>query len=334
MGNPAMERVAMSRLACLVVLLSTFVFTAFAGTNEQRSLILVVGAPGEDEFQEAFATAAGVWKEGAQQGGLKLTTIGEGTGSKESDRTLLLNALTNEAARPGGELWLVFLGHGTFDGRTARFNLRGPDISPDDIATALKSCERPVALIQCASGSGPFLNALSGPGRVVITATRSGHEINVTRFGQYIARAIADPAADLDKDGQTSLLEAYLMASRQVEQFYKEEGRLASEHALLDDNGDGLGTPAEWFRGVRAVRKAADGKAVDGVRAHQLTLVRGGAEEQLSPDVRARRDELEQQLSTLRDRKPAMPETEYYEQLEAILLETARLYHPITEARK
>ncbi|HEX4349276.1 MAG TPA: hypothetical protein VH251_02755, partial [Verrucomicrobiae bacterium] len=169
-------------------------------------------------------------------------------------------------------------------------------------------------------------NALSGPDRVIITATRSGYEVNATRFGGYMAKAIADPAADLDKDGQTSLLEAFLLASREVAQFYKEAGRLATEHPLLDDNGDGLGTSADWFRSVRAVKTAANGKSVDGVRAHQFHLVRSEVEQELSPAARGRRDELEKKLSELRSRKETMPEDQYYSQLEGILVEIARLY--------
>ena len=111
-----------------------------------------------------------------------------------------------------------------------------------------------------------------------------------------------------------------------MEQFYKEEGRLATEHSLLDDNGDGLGTPPEWFRGVRAVKAPADGKSVDGVRAHQLNLVRSEAERELTIEVRARRDELEQKLSALRVRKSQMKEADYYEALEGLLVEIARLY--------
>jgi len=122
------------------------------------------------------------------------------------------------------------------------------------------------------------------------------------------------------------VLEAFLMASRQVEDFYKEAGRLATEHALIDDNGDGLGTPAEFFQGVRAVKKAADGKTVDGVRAHQMNLVRSANEQELSPPLRARRDELEAQLSSLRDRKKQMKEEDYYNQLEKILVDMANLY--------
>jgi hypothetical protein len=190
----------------------------------------------------------------------------------------------------------------------------------------LKPCKRPLAVIDCSSASGPFINALSGPDRVIVTATRSGDEVNATRFGGYLAKAIADPAADLDKDGQTSLLEAFLLASRQTQQFYKEAGRLATEHALLDDNGDGLGTPADWFHGVRAFKTAADGKSADGVAAQQLMLVRSQVEQELSPEVRARRDELEKQLSELRARKTDMNEDTYYRQLERILVEIARLY--------
>jgi hypothetical protein len=293
-------------------------------------LILVIGAPGEPEYAEQFSTWAGLWKTAAAKGGLQTSVIGESTEKPDDDLQRLLGVLTNEIAKPAGEMWLVFIGHGTFDGRSAKFNLRGPDLSATNLAAVLKPCRRPLVVIQCASASGPFLNALSGPGRVIITATRSGNEVNVTRFGGYFARAIADPAADLDKDGQTSLLEAYLAAAREVAQSYKEQGRLMTEHALLDDNGDGLGTPAEWFHGTHAFKLAADGKSVDGVRANQIFLVPGDAERQLPPDVRARRDELEQKLSALRSRKAQMNEDDYYRQLEAVLLELARLYNGTT----
>ena len=347
MGHPAMERNAVrsgekhrtsnferrtskdGKTECwkLLALFAALLIASVsqAQTNDQRTLVLVVGAAGEPEYGEQFATSADLWKRAATNGGFKISIIGESQNG-ENDRAQLLGVLTNEVARPAGELWLVFIGHGTFDGRTAKFNLRGPDISAGELADALKPCRRPLAVIQCASASGPFLNALSAPGRVIITATRSGYEVNATRFGNYFARAVADPAADLDKDGQTSLLEAFLMASRQVDEFYQDAGRLATEHALLDDNGDGLGTPADWFRGVRAVKKAADGKTVDGVRAHQMFLVRSSTEQELSPSRRARRDELESQLSALHDRKSQMKEDDYYNQLEKILVETATLY--------
>ena len=317
----------LGRMLPIVCLLAALMAVATPNqTNGSRSLVLVIGAPGEPGYAEQFSAWAALWKQAAAKGGLQTVVIGEDKDKPDQDLTRLLTVLTNEVAKPAGELWLVLIGHGTFDGRSAKFNLRGPDISAADLAAVLKPCRRPLAVIQCASASGPFLNALSASNRVVITATRSGFEVNATRFGGYLAQAIADPAADLDKDGQTSLLEAYLAASRQVEQFYKEQGRLMTEHSLLDDNGDGLGTPAEWFRGVRSVKSAADAKAVDGVRTHQMFLVRSDVEQQLSPELRARRYKLEQELGALRSRKTKVNEDEYYRQLEGILLETARLY--------
>jgi len=297
-----------------------------AQSNEDRTLVLTIGAPGETEYGEQFSAWADLWKQAAVKGALRVRVVGQDAAASTDDRTRLLNVLAEEVSRPAGELWLVFIGHGTYDGHSAKFNLRGPDISADDLAAALKPCQRPLVIVQCASASGPFLPALSAPGRVIITATRSGYEVNFARFGGYLARAIGDPAADLDHDGQVSLLEAFLLASRQVDQFYRDQGRLMTEHALLDDNGDGLGTPPEWFRGVRADKKPEKGKSVDGVRAHQMILGRGQGEQALSPEARSRRDELEQALSALRSKKAEMKEDDYYSQLEKLMVETARLY--------
>lgn len=319
-------RIGAAKLIALSLLLILFSNSSFAQTNEQRTLVLVIGAAGESDYGEKFSAWADLWKQAAAKGGLQTSVIGEDTNNPETDLTQLLTILTNEVAKPAGELWIVFIGHGTYDSQAAKFNLRGPDISATDLAAVLKPCHRPLAVINCASASGPFINALSGTNRVIITATRSGNEVNAARFGGYLAKAIANPAADLDKDGQTSLLEAFLLASRQTQQFYKEAGRLTTEHALIDDNGDGLGTPADWFSGVRAVKTATNGKSLDGVRAQQMMLVRSKVEQELSPEVRARRDELENQLSDLRSRKGGMKEDDYYKQLENILIETARLY--------
>ena len=46
----------------------------------------------------------------------------------------------------------------------------------------------------------------------------------------------------------------------------------------------------------------------------------------MPPAIRARRDELELSIGLLRDRKGQLPESEYYAQLEKLLLELAKLY--------
>jgi hypothetical protein len=137
---------------------------------------------------------------------------------------------------------------------------------------------------------------------------------------------MADAASDLDKDGQVSLLEGFLSAARRTNEYYKTEGRLATEHALLDDNGDGLGTPADWFKGVRATKQAKEGASLDGTRANQFTLVRSTAERQLTAETRARRDELERSIAKLRESKSRLPEEKYFQDLEKLFLELAALY--------
>ena len=170
------------------------------------------------------------------------------------------------------------------------------------------------------------MKPLAAPDRVVITATKNGSENNYARFGGYLSQAIGDPAADIDKDGETSLLEAWLTAARKTADFYKDEGRIATEHSLLDDNGDGLGTPPDWFSGVRSVKKAKDGATPDGLRAAQIHLVHSAAERALTAEQRTERDTLERDLAALRERKSRMKEDDYYREIEALLIKLARIY--------
>ncbi len=319
----------MKQLLLCVFLLATGTVRTDSATNtfdRAATLIIVVGAAGEVEFGKSFEEWAVLWEKAGRTAGAKQITIGLKPSAESSDRERLKQALTAEVKDGQSELWLVLLGHGTSDGKEAKFNLRGDDVSATELAGWIQPFRRPVAVINSTSASGPFLKPLSAAGRVVITATRSGSEQNYARFGKYLAEAVADPQADLDKDGQTSLLEAFLTASHCVADFYKAEGRLATEHALLDDNSDGLGTPADWFRGIRAVKRAKDGAALDGLRAHQFHLVRSVAEQKLPPAVRARRDALEVAIAKLRDTKKNLAEAEYYRQLEALMLELARQY--------
>ncbi|HVA48717.1 MAG TPA: hypothetical protein VNH11_20295 [Pirellulales bacterium] len=310
-------------MMCLLVFLSLCV----APADDRPMVLVVVGAEGTEDYGKQFRQWAQRWQTAAQRGNARFTAIGLDAPGETSDHDLLRRQVQEAAAVKSAEaLWLVFIGHGTFDGKTARFNLRGPDVAAGELAAWLAASERPLAVINCASASGPFINELSGPNRVLVTATKSGFEHNFARFGDYLSAAIADPKADLDKDEQTSLLEAFLSATAGVKEFYDSDARLATEHALVDDNGDRLGTPADWFHGLRATKAAKDGAALDGLRAGQLQLVRSGNEQRLPIEVRRRRDEIEAAIARLREQKGKLPEDDYYGQLEPLLLELARLY--------
>ena len=326
-GNRRRAAAMLALFLFTVAVVSLSVTSSIAATpKEQPTVIVAIGAPGEEEFGQGFAQSAARLEKAARQAGAKEIIIGIETNSAATDYDQLKQALATEPKEGAAELWIVLIGHGTFDGKEAKFNLRSNDVSAVELAEWLQPFRRPVAIVNASSASSPFLQKLSGINRVVITATRSGSEINYARFGRYFSEAIADAGADLDKDGQTSLLEAYLMAARRVKEFYDTEGRLATEHALLDDNGDGFGTPPDWFRGIRAAKAAKDGAALDGLRAHQWHLIRSEAELKLPVEVRAKRDALELSIAKLRDSKKTLAEDDYYQKLEALLLEIARLY--------
>lgn len=311
-------RVALILLPFVVVLL---------GAAEKPSVIVVTGAPGTEEYGRDFAKWADQWNAASEKA--KATFRQVGKVNKGDPKDVLRKILAKESRKSPQPLWVVLLGHGTYAGKQAKFNLNGPDLEAGELAEWLKDFERPLAIVNCASSSSPFLNALRAKGRVVITATRSGVERNYCRLGGFLATAIGDSTADLDKDGQTSLLEAWLIASRRTAAFYEEEGRLATEHSLLDDNGDGKGTQSDWFRGLQVTKKSAEeGLLPDGLRAHQFHLIPSANERKLTARQRAERDALELELARLRSRKTKLKDDEYYELLEEVLRQMSRIYFP------
>ncbi|MGB0578294.1 MAG: hypothetical protein ACPGVU_01205 [Limisphaerales bacterium] len=305
-----------------------------AETNvvEKPHVVAVIGAAGERQYGEIFANWAMRVKDAAKTAGAEFTLIGVGELGEKKDGELLKESLTSLKSESQQELWLVLIGHGTYNGREAKFNLRGPDVTAKQIDEWLKPLKRPVAIINCASSSGPFLDRLKGRDRVIISATKSGGEQNFARFGDFFTDALSDMSADLDKDEQVSLLEMFITASKGAYGHYDNIGKLATEHALIDDNGDGLGSRAEWFRGVRATKRASNGKSLDGYRAHQLHLIRSEFETNLSPELRAERDRLEMSLNRHRERKKRMKEKLYYSQLEMILVQIGEIYQQAEKA--
>jgi hypothetical protein len=331
MGLTPLERHAMNgRVPAKRKWLSRALF-GFSGAaslcaSASTSVLLIVGAPGQPEFGSNFVKQAERWQSTCTVAQAKSTTIGLASADTTNDYETLRGFLETEQKISAEPLWIVMIGHGTFDGKDARFNLRGPDVSATEMATWLQPFKRPMAIIITASSSAPFLNRLSATNRVIITATRSGHEQNYTRFGQYFAETLTNTQADLDKDGQVSLLEAFLLASRQTAEFYKAEERISTEHALIDDNGDGLGTPADWFQGLRAIKKASQNAQVDGLLARQFHLIEGESDQGLTAEQLGERDGLERAILLHREKKSTLPEEQYYQELEKFAVALARLY--------
>jgi hypothetical protein len=334
MGFATVERAAM-KVRFAAVTFALLLVVGFAtpaaqaddtAANTAPTTIVVIGASGAEQYESTFGEWADRWIAAATKAGHQVIVIGRGdTTDDQSDRRRLRDAIDDAGKAPGVELWLVMIGHGTFDRREARFNLRGPDVSARELADWLKPVDRPMAIINTASASAPFMTALASTKRVVIASTKSGSEQNFARFGDYMSQAIADPTADLDKDDQTSLWEAFLKAARRTAEFYSTDGRLLTEHAVLDDTGDGQGARSDQFRGLTPIEPPTSGKPLDGQRAHQWHLLRNTTDLALSPEVRKKRDSLEDSILKLREKKNTLPREEYLQQLEQLLVELAEL---------
>ncbi len=303
----------------VLMLLLTLVSVSLQGAAPEREveIILVTGAPGEETYAERFEKQVTTWKEAATKAAVNVQVIGKDDGGAAALEAELKKAV----AHTTGQLWLVFIGHGTYDGREAKFNLRGPDVSARQLSEWLKPMQRELVVIHTASASAGFLSSLATKNRVIVTATQGADEVFYARFGEFFAPAIAGlPEADLDQDKQVSVREAFVYASKEVAEFYEKDERLATEHALMDDNGDGVGTRAEVFA-------QKNGKEVkDGSRAAQIVLVLSEEERRLSDAQRAQRDELERQLEVLKAKREAMEEALYYRQLETLMRELAKVY--------
>lgn len=319
----------MTRLfPCLLLFL--FALAAPARAESGLKILVVVGTGGTEEYEVIFKETAALWIDAAKKGEAAIEIIGLEDGEADDHAKRLRESI---AAEKSPELWVVLTGHGTFDGRVAKFNVRGPDFTDEELAGWLADYPGALSLINTASASGSYIREMAKPGRVIITATKNEGEISFTRFGRFFAEAVGGLIeADLDNDKQVSLLESFLFASKRVALFYEEDGRLATEHALIDDNGDQLGSRAEWFEGTTPTQAPSSEAKPDGDLAAQKVLVKNAYERLLTPEQTKARDALERQVVELRRSKSSLDEADYYGKLEALLLELARLYDAVKDS--
>ncbi len=216
-------------------------------------------------------------------------------------------------------LFVLLLGHGTFDGREARFNLVGPDLAAAEWAALVDPLPGRLVFVNTTAASAPFLAPLARADRIVITATESPAQRYATVFPEFLTRAFVDPSSDFDRNGRVSVWEAFAYASAGVRRWYRERGRLATERALLDDTGDGHGVDAgdgasDPYAGLAAAVYV--GAGVDDV-----STGRGGEIDGLA----ARRAALDVEVAELRAARESMPPARYAAELERLLLELARI---------
>jgi hypothetical protein len=305
---------------------------AFAQTTH---LLVIVGLAGEPEHAELFQRWAATLVDSSGKLGVdKPIYLAEKpdvdpkrvTGRSSKDE--IVKAFdTLKQAGENEVVFIVLIGHGTFDGRAAKFNLPGPDMTAADFEPLLKGLKsRHIVFVNTASASGPFIQALAGSGRTIVTATRNGTERFATLFGGYFVDAFAGSDADADKNRRITVLEAFTYAKREVTNAYQREGIMLTEHALLNDSGgEGIADPSP------------EGK--QGKVAAVLALGSTAANDPLPTDPKMRalyleRRDLERRTEALKLLKGSMPADRYAGELEKLATDLALKTRQIREAEK
>lgn len=299
----------------------TLSFTSSAGAQDSH-LLVITGVGGDEDHTKAFHKWASAMidaakkKDGLADGNIiylsekpDVDDAHDASHRARSTRDNVEKAFTDIAARarPNDAVFIVLIGHGSFDGHQAAFNLPGPDLTAADFARLLgKLATQRVAFVNTASSSGAFLPTVAGPGRVVVTATKTGGERNETRFPGFFVEAFTDDTADRDRNGRVSIAEAFDYAKAKVVKAFEQQGLLLTEHAALDEGGAaGTALAASLF----------------------LAPPQGSLKVDTSdPVVRAlveQRDAIEKQIAALKLMKPSMDDARYGAQMEKLLTDLA-----------
>jgi hypothetical protein len=311
-------RLRLRRFAALAVALAWLSNPTPAFAQSATHLVIVVGLAGDPEHGELF-----------KKWGTALAETASGKLNVAQENVILLSdaaatkaAVTKALADVAGKadeqdtVVIVLFGHGTFAAKVAKFNLTGPDMTPQDFAPLLaKMKSKRVVLANTTSASGPFVEALSGPGRVIVAATRTGSEMFATLFGGPFVEAFGTEAADADRDGKVSILEAFDHAKRAVAASYQREGLMPTEHALLDDNGDKEGS-------LEPGRQAKDGQSAALLAIGSMRRQAAPANEKLRA-LYAERDAIERRIESLKLLKSGMDAAKYAAELEKLATDLA-----------
>jgi hypothetical protein len=313
---------------CGVVLAGLMLSVPASAQESAGHLVIISGLSGEDRFAQDYLTwGTGLRGAATERFGVAASNVvwlAEDAGAHEgirgrSTRENVERELRSLAGRVGTQdrILIVIFGHGSHRDGESRINLPGPDINGAELAGLLAPLgTRRVAVVNATSASGGFIQDLAAPNRIVITATKSGMEANETVFGRHFSAALTGDAADTDKDGRVSLLEAFEYARAEVEREYQRANKLQTEHAVLDGVGDG--------RGVTEVT-AGNPHAQAAGTFHLGTVAVAAAD--ASPELRALYEEkarIEDALDALRSRRDSMPEEEYETALEKLLVDLSR----------
>ncbi|RPI50340.1 MAG: hypothetical protein EHM55_21625 [Acidobacteria bacterium] len=324
----------MSKFLIGVLLLLTFAVAPATAAADERYALIVSGASGSEKFAESQKGWVSSLQSTLQKrlgfAAERVIVLSEsGAAAALANRDNVTRTLASLKPKLTGDdmLLIVLIGHGTFDGTAAKFNLVGPDMDSNEWKASLEDTPARLVFVNTTSASSQFVQALSGKNRIVIAATDSPAQKYATMFPQYFIEALDQGAkADNDKNGRLSVWEVFTYASQAVKQAFEQKGTLVTERSIIDDNGDGVGKEA-------AAAAAAGG---DGVLARTTFLDPLSGAASANPAVAAldkRRIAIEVEIEQLKARKGDMPAGQYEEEFERLAIELAKISAQIRSAK-
>jgi len=303
---------AATQVGCDLKSLLLIPFLMAPALRAETFYVTVAGLGGEAEYEQRFTGWAKdidkILK--AAEPNAKVETM-FGAGATKDLLTAKLKEIAKQA-KPDDSLVLMMIGHGSFDESDYKFNLPGPDITGTELANLLDQIPAKHQLVvNMTSASGGSLVSLEKPGRVVITATKSGTEKNATYFTRFWVEGLRDPTADTDHNDVISALEAFRYAEQKTAKFFETQNRLATEHALISDNG----------------AEKTDAKAKEApLLARSTSFVVDRPLVSSDPKMQAllnEKKDIEKKIETLTLNKSSIPPAEYDKQREDLLVQLA-----------
>jgi hypothetical protein len=335
MSGSAVTMATAKRMATVIALLLPSV------AHTQTRALVVTGLGAEPKYQQQFrslgsrlssalATKYGIPAANVVWLGEDSTNASKAYKGRATAQNIMreIDAI-GAAVKPNDQVLIILIGHGSGQGEDTKFNIPGPDISAKDFSTALsRFAAQRVAFLDLTTASGDALAVMSTPNRIVVTATKSAYERNESQFARFFVEALdKEGVSDVDKDGRVSMLEAYRYAAQETRKSYESDERLLTEHAQLDDDGNGKGSDLP------------DGRSAgDGLLSRRFFLdagatgTRGGSADPRVNKLYADKFEIEDRIDALKQKKASMKEDAYYAELEPLLVSLAKLSRDIRQA--
>lgn len=286
---------------------------------EERFAVIVSGVAGSEKFAESqkawVSSLESTLLKGFGFSADRVTVLSEsGTADKTATRENVTRTLA--ALKPkltaDDTLIVVLIGHGTYDGTAAKFNLVGPDMDSREWKAGLEGNPARLVFVNTTSSSFQFVPALAGKNRIIIAATDSAAQKYTTVFPQFFIESLDQVAkADNDKNGRLSVWEAFTYAGQAVKQEFDQKGTLVTERSIIDDGTNGVLAKTTFLDPPPAATAANAASA----------------------ELEKRRITIESELEQLKARKGQMPAGQYEEEFERLAIELAKISAQIRSSK-